>query len=242
VRSPRLAVLAVVAALVGVAAVPAASACSGATYAYAGVAGMTAVSGVGATVTPGTSGFDIVAGHVAGWVGVGGPGEGPGGSDEWLQVGLSSFPSWDGHDVYYELALPGGQPTYHRVAAGVPAGSPVRVAVLEMRGRPGWWRVWVNREPVSAPIRLPESHARWRPVVTAESWDGGTDACNAFLYSFDRISIATRPGGLWSPLAQTQPLDIGGTTLVREHGHVEAAAGDVAVRALAASGGGSLFR
>ena len=29
--------------------------------------------------------------HVAGWVGVGGPGLGPHGEDEWLQVGLATF-------------------------------------------------------------------------------------------------------------------------------------------------------
>jgi hypothetical protein len=234
VRFPRIALAALVVALAGAAA-PAALACPAATYAYAGVAGTTAVSGVGATVTPGAGGFDILAGHVAGWVGVGGPGEGPGGSDEWLQVGLSSFPLWNGHDVYYELALPGMKPTYHRVSSSLPSGSPVRVAVLEMHNRPGWWRVWVNRAPASAPIHLPGSHHRWRPVVTAESWDGGSSACNAFLYSFDGIRIATRPGGLWSPLAQAQSLDIGGTRVIRASGRVEAAGGDLGLRALASA-------
>src|SRR5688500_5391288 len=33
----------------------------------------------------------VESGHVAAWVGVGGPGEGPGGADEWLQVGMAGF-------------------------------------------------------------------------------------------------------------------------------------------------------
>ncbi len=34
----------------------------------------------------------VESGHVAGWVGVGGPGQGPGGANEWIQVGLNSLP------------------------------------------------------------------------------------------------------------------------------------------------------
>ena len=40
--------------------------------------------------------------HVAGWVGVGGPGLGPHGADEWLQVGLATFGDTNEGRLYYE--------------------------------------------------------------------------------------------------------------------------------------------
>jgi hypothetical protein len=213
---------------------PAASACPAGAYTYAGLVGFDAVSGVGATVTPSATGFDVLSGHVAGWVGVGGPGEGPGGSNEWLQAGLATFPLLDGHDVYYEVARPGTAPTYHRVEASIVPGSAVRVGVLEMHGRPNWWRVWVNGAPASNPIYLPASHGRWRPIVTAESWDGGASSCNAFLYAFTSVSITLHPGGIWSPLGQADRI-AGPDTLVARHTgpRFDAAGGDLGLRALA---------
>src|SRR5690242_18766525 len=56
-------------------------------YSYAGLGAPSRAFGVSAVVTP-LNAFDVLNGHVAGWVGVGGPGEGPGGSNEWLQIGL----------------------------------------------------------------------------------------------------------------------------------------------------------
>jgi hypothetical protein len=53
----------------------------------------------------------------------------------------------------------------------------------------------VNGSPASEPIHLPASHARWRPVVTAESWDAGATGCNDFAYRFGAIRVALRPGG-----------------------------------------------
>src|SRR5205085_468481 len=157
-------------------------------YSYAGLAAPSRAFGIGATVTP-VGPFNILAGHVAGWVGVGGTGEGPNGTDEWLQVGFSGFPSLAGSDLYYELTLPSGRPTYHQIAADLPVGKTTRFAVLEMRNRPSWWRVWVNGSPASQPIYMPGSHDRWAPIATAESWDGGTSGqCNGFLYRFDTVS------------------------------------------------------
>jgi hypothetical protein len=85
--------------------------------------------GISATVTS-VQDFDVLHGHVAGWVGVGGPGEGPGGANEWLQLGLSGFPGVGGSDIYYEVALPGRYPVYHQVASSVPASKAVKVTVL----------------------------------------------------------------------------------------------------------------
>jgi hypothetical protein len=169
-------------------------------YSYAGLASPSNAFGISALITP-LGAFDVLNGHVAGWVGVGGPGEGPNGTNEWLQVGLSGFPGINGSDIYYEVELPGRFPTYHQVNANLPAGKPVKVTVLEMHNRPDWWRVWVNHQPASAPIRLPESHNRWSPIATAESWDGGTGGtCNTFLYRFRHVSVAHVAGGGWHPL------------------------------------------
>jgi hypothetical protein len=156
--------------------------------------------GISATVTP-LGSFQVLAGHVAGWVGVGGPGEGPRGTDEWLQVGFSGFPQLTGNDIYFEVTRPGEAPTYHQLATSVPSGKPVHLAVLEMHKRPNFWRVWVGRKPASQPIYLPQSHGRWSPIATAESWDGGTGGtCNDFLYRFHGVAIASFPGGGWQHL------------------------------------------
>jgi hypothetical protein len=195
------------AVLAAAAAVPSAYACSAGAYTYAGVAGSAPVSGVGAQITPSLTGFDVISGHVAGWVGVGGPGQGPNGTDEWIQVGLSAFPAYSGNDVYYEVAQPGGLPVYHRVTAGLAGGIALRVAVLEMRSHLNWWRVWVNGSAVSQPIFLAASHHRWQPVATAESWDGGETTCNDFLYRFQSLSIAHAPGGHWTGLHSTTPIE-----------------------------------
>ena len=206
-------------------------------YSYAGLASPTHAFGISALITP-LDEFDIFNGHVAGWVGVGGPGEGPGGTNEWLQIGLSGFPGVDGSDIYYEVTLPGRFPTYHQVDENLPAGQPVKVAVLEMSNRPDWWRVWLNHRPVSQPIRLPGSHGRWSPIATAESWDGGTGGtCNTFLYRFRGVSIAHVAGGGWHPLRDGYPISSPVTRLRRSNGAPDflAAEGQPAFQFLSAS-------
>lgn len=201
-------------------------------YSYAGLASTFHGYGISARVTP-LNGFDVLNGHVAGWVGVGGPGEGPGGTNEWLQVGLSGFPAVTGSDVYYEVALPGRYPTYHQVAANVPYGQTVKVSVLEMHRRPNWWRVWLNHHAVSQPIRLPESHGRWSPIATAESWDGGSGgACNGFLYRFQNVVVASAPGGGWHSLSGNETITGPSTRLRHAHASFIAAEGPAAFRSL----------
>lgn len=172
-------------------------ACGWSGYSYAGVESRSAAHGIAATVTM-LPGSRVERGHTAGWVGVGGAGFGPGGSDVWLQVGLSAFPDRPA-ELYYEYALPGAEPTYVAVAP-ILRGRRYRVAILEARGRPGWWRVFVNGWPVSRPIFLPGSRQGWQPIATAESWDGGAPTCNRFRYRFERVRIATRRGGEWRGL------------------------------------------
>jgi hypothetical protein len=210
-------------------------ACGNGGYTYAGVAAPTRAYGIRAAITP-LSPFNILDGHVAGWVGVGGPNQGPGGSDEWLQVGFSGFPAPAGNNLYYELMLPSGNPVYHQIAAGLPAGKAANVAVLEMSGRPDVWRVWVNGSPVSKPLRLPGSHGRFAPIATAESWDGGSGGtCNGFLYRFRGVSVASSPGGGWQPLAGGTTIKSASTRLAANARFASflAAEGDDAVRTLA---------
>jgi hypothetical protein len=192
--------------------------------------------GIGATVTP-LAAFSISTGHVAGWVGVGGPGEGPNGTDEWIQVGYNAIGGIGGPNLYYEVTRSGGQPTYHQLATGLRIGQARRVAVLEMHARPNWWRVWVNGNPVTKPIYLAGSHDRWSPIATAESWDGGSGTvCNAFLYRFQRVAIAHAPGGGWAPLAHGMTIGTGSALVKRSAATASfiAAQGAEAVRTLAA--------
>ena len=108
-------------------------------YSYAGIGAPTHAYGVSALISP-LDALDVLNGHVAGWVGVGGPGEGPNGSNEWIQVGYAGFPSITGSDIYYEVAQPGRYPTYHQVSAVLDVGSLTKVTVLEIHGRANWWR------------------------------------------------------------------------------------------------------
>jgi len=217
-------------------AAPLTFACGTGGYIYAGVASSSHAFGIGSTVTP-LAGFNVLSGHVAGWVGVGGPRLGPNGADEWLQVGFSGFPDVTGNDLYYELALPGKQPTYHQIASNLPMGQAARIAVLEMHMRPNVWRIWVNGAAASQPIYLPGSHGRWSPIATAESWDGGSaGTCNGFLYRFHRVSIARAPGGGWQRLAGGYQISSSTTRLARSSptgGSFLAAQGDLALRTLA---------
>ena len=167
-------------------------------YSYAGVASSRVGGGIRATLTVLRT-PDVPWGHVGAWVGVGGPGQGPGGSSEWVQVGYSGFFGGESH-LYYEVTRPRGQPVYTEVAA-VNLGETNRVAVIEIAGRRDWWRVRVNGTPVSRPVHLPRSHRRWRPIATAESWNAGKGVCNRFAYRFSRVAVASRSNAGWATIS-----------------------------------------
>jgi hypothetical protein len=202
VTVPRLlaAALATSALLLGPPANAGTSSCGTSGYAYAGVGSSARGYGIATRLTA-TTAPQVLNGHVAGWVGVGGPAMGPNGSDEWLQVGLSAFPGSSTSSLYYEVAQPRQAPSYHELEAGLPAGTKRKVAVAELAGRPSWWRVWVDDKPASDPVYLPGSHGAWRPLATTETWGAGSRVCNRFRYRFDAVSIATRPGG-WQRLGR----------------------------------------
>jgi hypothetical protein len=166
-------------------------------YTYAGHQSTSRGHGVRATITP-TRTLAVAAGHVAGWVGVGGPGQGANGEDAWIQAGVASVPGTEPF-VYAEIASGGRQPTFLLLEERLQVGHARRLAVLEMAGRPGWWRVWVDGEPATKPVRLRGSSGRWAPIATAESWNGGRAACNSFAFRFERVSVSHGGGGSWRP-------------------------------------------
>jgi hypothetical protein len=229
-KTPRLLLAtAAVAALALVGSVAVASACGNGGYSYAGVGAPTFGSGISAFITP-LGPFSIANGHVAGWVGVGGPGEGPNGTDEWLQIGLSGFPGLY-TDVYYEVTLPGQYPVYHEVISNPSPDHGYRFAVKETR--PNVWHVLLNGQAVSPEYYLPQSHDRFMPIATAEAWDGGSGgACNNFLYSFQRVKVARKPGGVFHPLTGGYKIKSNSTTVQRAGTAFIAAEGTPSVRTL----------
>jgi hypothetical protein len=168
-------------------------------YAYAGHQAQDVAHGVRAAITP-TSNATVAAGHVAGWIGVGGPGQGANGETSWLQVGVTSMPETPAM-VYAEVTRPGKDPVFVPLKQSVAVGERHRVAVLEMSGKANWWRVWLDGKPVTAPILLAHSTNRWRPIATAESWNGNRTVCNRFGFRFDGVAVAGSTGGSWRPFA-----------------------------------------
>jgi hypothetical protein len=165
-------------------------------YNYAGAQGAHVRSGIRANVTT-VKVPHVAVGHVAGWLGVGGPGLGPGGTDEWLQVGYSAFDSGQ-RQIYYEVTLPRRAPRYHTVQDSLASGEVHRLGVLEVAGRLGAWRVWVDDRAVSSTIPLPGSTGRFKPQALGETWNGTSHRCNSYGYSFTDVQSAQRPGGSWT--------------------------------------------
>jgi hypothetical protein len=168
-------------------------------YAYAGYQAASSAHGVRATITA-LSIPDVGAGHVAAWIGVGGPGGGPGGTDSWLQAGVAALPG-EQPFVYAEVVHPDRPPEFRKIASNVVAGRAHRLAVLEIKQRPGWWRVWVDGSVVVDAIRLLGTVGGWRPIATAESWNGDGLACNSFAFRFRDVALADARGGSWRPFA-----------------------------------------
>jgi len=168
-------------------------------YAYAGHQATKVSHGIRATITP-TAAANVIAGHVAGWVGVGGPGQGANGQTLWLQVGVASIPDTPTM-VYAEITRAGREPVFVPLVQDVHVGESHEVAVLEMAHRPNWWRVWLDGKAATDPVLLASSTNRWKPIATAESWNGGQAVCNQFAFRFDGVGVAATMGGSWHPFA-----------------------------------------
>jgi hypothetical protein len=180
-------------------------------YSYAGHQASYRGHGVRATIKA-TRAPSVEAGHVAGWVGVGGPGQGANGKDAWIQAGIASMPGMDPF-LYAEVTRDGRAPEFSLIAEGVTVGESHKIAVLEMSRRPGWWRVWVDGNAMTEPIRIRGSSGRWAPIATAESWNAGTPSCNAFGFRFERVSVSYGGGGSWRPFVPAHRFLDGAHTL-----------------------------
>jgi hypothetical protein len=164
-------------------------------YAYAGHQSTRVAHGVRATITP-TRAPHVTAGHIAGWIGVGGPSSGPNGEAQWLQVGVAAIPQTPTM-LYVEITRAGKSPVFIPILDDVQVDESHRLAVLEVSRRPNWWKVWVDGEPVTKPLFLPGSADRWEPMATAESFNGGRAVCNSFAFRFERVGVAGAMGGSW---------------------------------------------
>ena len=120
------------------------------------------------------------------------------GGDAWIQAGVASMPGTTPF-LYAEITREGRDSQFILVDESVSLGERHTVAVLELAGRPGWWRIFVDGKPVSRPVRMRGSSGRWAPIATAESWNAGTPACNAFGFRFERVSVSYGGGGSWRP-------------------------------------------
>jgi hypothetical protein len=163
-------------------------------YAYAGHQAAGGGHGVRARISL-LEHASVPAGHVAGWVGVGGPKSGPNGEDQWLQVGIAVVPQ-TAPMLYAEITRAGRPSQFVPLETDLQPGVTRSVAVLEIRKQPGWWRVWVGDKPVTRAIRLLGSNSLPQ-IATAESWNGGRAGCNSFRYRFDGVDVAAAPGGSW---------------------------------------------
>ena len=219
----RIALLAGAVALAAAGFVPAALACPPG-YSYAGLYSSSTASGIAATIS--MVGDPAVFGsssHVAGWVGIGGPGLGPGGEDEWLQVGLATFGDSTAGRLYYEVALPGQAPRYAELASGIRPSQRLRVAVLELPFVPDTWIV-VSPAGVAGPFYLPQSHLAWEPIATGESYADST-RCNRHGYRFSGIQLANASGA-WRPMRRASKLEDPGWRLQRRGSSAFTATGD----------------
>jgi hypothetical protein len=164
-------------------------------YKYSGNQDPQARSGIKAalsTIRPPS----VISGHTAGWVGVGGPGLGPHGTDEWVQVGYSGFTTGQ-KQIYYEVAQPGNPPDYHTVKSTLDPSEVHTLAVRETA--PAVWQVYVDNKAVSGAINLPGSHGLFKPQAIGESWNDGAVTCNSYDYGFAHVAVANAPGGAWAP-------------------------------------------
>jgi hypothetical protein len=169
-------------------------------FAYGGYQATGRAQGVRAAITA-TRAPRVRAGHVAGWIGVGGPGQGEGGEDAWLQVGIAASDDRDAPFLYAELVRDGRAPLLVRLDDAVRVGERRKVAVVESPGRRSRWQVLVDGRRVLGPVLLRGSSGGWAPIATAESWNGGRGACNGFGFRFENVSVSLARGGAWSAFA-----------------------------------------
>jgi hypothetical protein len=203
--APIALVAAALALLPAPAAAKPAAPCGHAGYSYAGLGGLTAVGGVAATIRLNNA-PQVAAGHVAAWVGLGGYGAGPQGSNAWVQAGIitkAGFPPL----LYYEVTRPGAEPELV-VLGTAEIGRDYRIAVREGQ-RDNYWRVDLDGRNVSPGLFLPGSHNAWEGTATTESWNDNAPVCNRFDVGFRTVEVRG-DSGLWRPFGRAVALEAPG--------------------------------
>jgi hypothetical protein len=199
--APLIATAVILASCLGIGSPALAGACwSG--WSYDGVRSPVRASGVSATLTLATPSV-VAEGHTAAWIGVGGAGLGPHGSDEWAQAGFAH--NADGGDVlYYEFKRPGDASATYTTLGPVFPGSKHTFAIYE--SSTNIWRIRIDDIDRAGLIALPGSHDAFAPVATAENWDGGVGSCNTYAYSFGDLAVRSASSGTWRPFTLTHVL------------------------------------
>jgi len=185
--------------------------CSRNPYAYAGLFTNNPAQGITATLTT-LALAHVPSGHVAGWIGLGGPHAGPNGQAEWLQTGLNTIAGGQSQ-LYAEIAQPGHPIKYLTLAATTKPGTPYRLTLEQTPGKTGTWQVLVNGKPATGRIALPVSND-FTPMAMSESWNAGTPTCNGYSYRFTRLQINNN--GTWRPLTNPSALTDTGYTITHQ--------------------------
>lgn len=181
--------------------------CGNPGYSYAGVVTPTPVHAIRAWVSAPVD-PQVQSGDVSGWVGVGR--EHARGKRGILRVGLLTS-AGGSSQLYYERRTSGG--AWRRfLGPTVAAGERHKVSLLEMPHRKAYWRVWIDGQPVSGQIHLRLARHGKYALATAESWDGGTPACNRLDYLFGPVMVRA---ARWRRLRSTNILEDPGYAVVR---------------------------
>lgn len=185
----------------------AADPCGNPGYSYAGIATARPVHGIRAWIsTPADP--QVQSGDVSGWVGVGRTHAV--GKRGVIRVGLLAS-AGSGSQLYWEHLLPTGD--WQRfLGPTVAAGERHKVAIIEMAHRKTFWRVWIDGNLMSEPIRLHLARHGKYALAAGESWDGGTPTCNRLDYLFGPVTVR---GTRWHRLRSRQVVQDPGYAVVR---------------------------
>jgi polysaccharide lyase-like protein len=178
-------------------------------YSYAGLLGAQPVHGISASISaPLTP--TVQSGDVAGWIGVGRARvSGKRGS---IRAGLLSS-SGSSPQLFYEVRRYTTGEWKRFLGPEVAPGETHGISIRENPRVRGYWRVWIDGRIVSGPIKLRRQLYGKYVLATAESWDGGTPACNQFAFRFG--AVRARQSGPWRRLATRGVLQDPGYAVVR---------------------------
>ncbi|HET6656644.1 MAG TPA: polysaccharide lyase [Gaiellaceae bacterium] len=162
--------------------------CGNPGYSYAGVVTAKPRVGVSAIIKAPLAPV-VESGDVSGWIGVGRVGVT--GKRGLARVGLLAQP--DGTiRLYYEIRK--GSTWVRRLGPEVEPGERHSVKIARVLDTPKRWAVRIDGNRIGRSFTLGQGWKRLRAVATAESWDGGTPACNHFLYAFGKVKTRGRHG------------------------------------------------